>query len=248
MSERERLERDLRRQAAELASSAERAHLARELHDSVTQALFAMTLVSRSIELLLDRDPAAALARFAELRELQREALAEMRSLIFELRPGSIDAMGARALKRGGRGVAGGAASADVDARSGCRSVWRRRSTASRRLHNIVRYAGAQSAELRLRARPAWAGWRLARRRPRIRQPASPGSPGRGGVRAGRALPAEAARWSPGRARARAHGGLPRRVWGGEWSRLMLRGGAWWRCARIEPRVKRHARIEPRIE
>ena len=91
VSERERLERDLRRQASELAASAERAHLARELHDSVTQALFAMTLVSRGIELQLARDPAAALARFAELRELQREALAEMRSLIFELRPGSIE-------------------------------------------------------------------------------------------------------------------------------------------------------------
>ena len=47
VSERERLERDLRRQAVELASSEERSHLARELHDSVTQALFSMTLLSR---------------------------------------------------------------------------------------------------------------------------------------------------------------------------------------------------------
>ena len=39
VSERERLDRDLRRQAAELAAGEERAHLARELHDSVTQAL-----------------------------------------------------------------------------------------------------------------------------------------------------------------------------------------------------------------
>ena len=56
VSERDRLERDLRRQAGELAAGEERAHLARELHDSVTQALFSMTLVSRSVELLLDRD------------------------------------------------------------------------------------------------------------------------------------------------------------------------------------------------
>ena len=60
VSERDRLERDLRRQAGELAAGEERAHLARELHDSVTQALFSMTLVSRSVELLLDRDPEAA--------------------------------------------------------------------------------------------------------------------------------------------------------------------------------------------
>ena len=63
ISERDRLERELRRQAGELAAGEERAHLARELHDSVTQALFSMTLVSRSIEMLLDRDPAAAQRR-----------------------------------------------------------------------------------------------------------------------------------------------------------------------------------------
>ena len=86
--ERERLERGLRRQAAELASSEERAHLARELHDSVTQALFSMTLMSRSIELLLDKDPSQVPEKLASLRDLQRDALAEMRALIFELRPG----------------------------------------------------------------------------------------------------------------------------------------------------------------
>ncbi|HEX5825645.1 MAG TPA: PAS domain S-box protein, partial [Candidatus Limnocylindrales bacterium] len=88
---RERLERDLRRQAAELASSQERAHLARELHDSVTQALFSMTLVTRTTELLLDRDPGEAKVKLGSLRELQREALAEMRALIFELRPGNLE-------------------------------------------------------------------------------------------------------------------------------------------------------------
>jgi PAS domain S-box-containing protein len=89
--DRERLERDLRRQAGELASSQERAHLARELHDSVTQALFSMTLVTRTTELLVDRDPAAAKEKLGSLRDLQREALAEMRALIFELRPGNIE-------------------------------------------------------------------------------------------------------------------------------------------------------------
>jgi PAS domain S-box-containing protein len=91
MREREGYERDLRRQAAELASSQERAHLARELHDSVTQALFSMTLVTRTTELLVDRDPEAAKEKLGSLRDLQREALAEMRALIFELRPGNIE-------------------------------------------------------------------------------------------------------------------------------------------------------------
>ena len=91
VSERERLEQDLRRQAGELASSQERAHLARELHDSVTQALFSMTLVTRTTELLVDRDADKAKEQLASLRDLQREALAEMRALIFELRPGNIE-------------------------------------------------------------------------------------------------------------------------------------------------------------
>ena len=100
VSDQTRLEGELRRQAGELAAGEERAHLARELHDSVTQALFSMTLVSRSIEMLLDRDTGAARSQLAQLRELQREALAEMRALIFELRPGNLEQDGlARALK-----------------------------------------------------------------------------------------------------------------------------------------------------
>ena len=100
VSERERLEHDLRRQAGELASSQERAHLARELHDSVTQALFSMTLVTRTTELLVDRDPAAAKEKLGSLRDLQREALAEMRALIFELRPGNLEQDGLLAALR----------------------------------------------------------------------------------------------------------------------------------------------------
>ena len=100
VSDQIRLENELRRHAGELAAGEERAHLARELHDSVTQALFSMTLVSRSVEMLLEKDPAGARDQLAQLRELQREALAEMRALIFELRPGNLEQDGlVRALK-----------------------------------------------------------------------------------------------------------------------------------------------------
>ena len=94
ISERERLEGDLRTQAAELAASQERSHLARELHDSVTQALFSMGLTLRTLELLLDTDPEGVSSKVAELRELQQDALAEMRTLIFELRPSSLESDG----------------------------------------------------------------------------------------------------------------------------------------------------------
>jgi PAS domain S-box len=73
------------------AASLERQRLARELHDSVSQALFSMTLHARTAERQLasaglDRDaPAATTVR--RLAELTQGALAEMRALIFELRP-----------------------------------------------------------------------------------------------------------------------------------------------------------------
>jgi PAS domain S-box-containing protein len=72
----------------------ERHRLARELHDSVSQALFSMTLHTRALELglaELEADPGGRFARgLAELRELTQGALAEMRALIFHLRPGAL--------------------------------------------------------------------------------------------------------------------------------------------------------------
>jgi signal transduction histidine kinase len=50
--------------------------------------------VSRSVEILIDRDAAAAKEQLTTLRDLQREALAEMRALIFELRPGNLEENG----------------------------------------------------------------------------------------------------------------------------------------------------------
>ncbi len=47
----------------------------------VTQTLFAMGLETRSIELLLDRDPSQVAGRLATLRGLQRDALAAIRGL-----------------------------------------------------------------------------------------------------------------------------------------------------------------------
>ena len=68
-----------------------RHRLARELHDSVSQALFSMTLESRGAQLLLERSGLPCDGPLGErldnLRQLTQGALAEMRALIFELRP-----------------------------------------------------------------------------------------------------------------------------------------------------------------
>jgi PAS domain S-box-containing protein len=90
ISETLRLEREIREQAAELAAGRERAHLAQELHDSVTQLLFSMTITAGAARMLLDQDKPGVASKLEQLSELGREALSEMRSLILELRPGSL--------------------------------------------------------------------------------------------------------------------------------------------------------------
>jgi signal transduction histidine kinase len=74
-------------QSREYAVVEERNRLARELHDSVTQSLFSVTLLSEAALNLLDRDPSKARERLERANELAQGALAEMRALIFQLRP-----------------------------------------------------------------------------------------------------------------------------------------------------------------
>ena len=77
-------------QAEEQATTAERSRLARELHDVVTQLLFSINLVAGSLPQLWERDPDMARRSTAELQRLTRGALAEMRTLLRELRPQTI--------------------------------------------------------------------------------------------------------------------------------------------------------------
>jgi signal transduction histidine kinase len=74
-------------QSREYAVVEERNRLARELHDSVTQSLFSVTLLSEAALNLWDRDPGKARERVERANELAQGALAEMRALIFQLRP-----------------------------------------------------------------------------------------------------------------------------------------------------------------
>jgi PAS domain S-box-containing protein len=157
ITERERLEEDLRRRSAELAANEERASLARELHDSVTQALFSMGLTLRTIELLLDRDPAAARAKFDELRELQNDALAEMRTLIFELRPRGLEIDGlTQALRNHAAAVSGRTGltigvDSTLDERLSLDTEQALYRIAQEALHNVVKHANAKSARVILK-------------------------------------------------------------------------------------------------
>lgn len=74
----------------EAVAAAERDRLARDLHDSVTQALFSATLVAEVLPQVWERDPERALQGVVELGHLSRGALSEMRTLLLELRPSAL--------------------------------------------------------------------------------------------------------------------------------------------------------------
>ena len=87
-------------QAQELAVERERSRLARDLHDSVTQTLFSMTLTVQSSRILLTRDLDRAKQQLDKLQELARSALGEMRALIYQLRPSVVAELGLAAALR----------------------------------------------------------------------------------------------------------------------------------------------------
>ena len=78
-------------QTRELSIVAERNRLALDLHDAVSQKLFGLVLSAEAAATLLDRDPAAAREQVSKLATLAQEALDELRSLVFELRPPDLE-------------------------------------------------------------------------------------------------------------------------------------------------------------
>jgi PAS domain S-box-containing protein len=72
----------------------ERQRLARDLHDSVSQAVYGIALGARSAMELLSRDPTQVQEPLEYVLRLSEAALAEMRALIFELRPEALEREG----------------------------------------------------------------------------------------------------------------------------------------------------------
>jgi signal transduction histidine kinase len=84
----------------ELSVVEERNRLARDLHDVVVQTLFGVVLTADAATLLVERDPAGAKAELERLKGLAHEALRELRSLVFELRPADLEEEGLAATLR----------------------------------------------------------------------------------------------------------------------------------------------------
>jgi len=81
----------LHERSRELNIVEERNRLARELHDAVTQKLFGLVLAAESAVALIDEDAQQARVQLELVRELAREAMEELRSVIVHLRPAALE-------------------------------------------------------------------------------------------------------------------------------------------------------------
>ncbi|MGL4608064.1 MAG: histidine kinase [Trueperaceae bacterium] len=90
----------LYRQVQEKAAFDERQHLARELHDSVSQALYSIVLGSHAARKQLEKNPQQAGQALEYVENLAEAGLTEMRALIFELRPEVLEKEGLAAALR----------------------------------------------------------------------------------------------------------------------------------------------------
>ncbi|HEM46174.1 MAG TPA: GAF domain-containing protein, partial [Alphaproteobacteria bacterium] len=144
-------------QAQKLAVMEERSRLARELHDAVTQTLFSASLLAEALPEMWETDQDEGRALLRELRQLSRGALAEMRTLLLELRPAVLIESNLRDLIRQlGEAVAGRAGvPVDVTVDDLCPlpddvhvALYR---IAQEALNNVVKHAQAHRVEVRLR-------------------------------------------------------------------------------------------------
>jgi signal transduction histidine kinase len=151
------------RQKEQLAAGRERQRLARELHDSVTQTIFSMTLTTQSTLLLLDRDPSQVAGQLDRLTQLAQSAMSEMQELISHLAPQAVSGGGlVKALHHHleeRQRIHNLEVKLDVDGNESLAPVEESGlfRIAQEALNNIVKHAGVTQATIRLHlAEPVW--------------------------------------------------------------------------------------------
>ncbi len=146
----------LYRRAQAAAVLEERNRLARELHDSVSQQLFSMTLTASAARAQLEKNPRRAAAQLERIQETATSALAEMRALIFQLRPPALRDQGlvaalqqhAQALsRREGLAIALSVVGDDRMARGLEQPLFR---IVQEALNNVVKHASARNVTVAL--------------------------------------------------------------------------------------------------
>ncbi len=146
-----------------LAAGRERQRLARELHDSVTQTIFSMTLTTQSALLVLDRDRQQVVAQLDRLDQLAQSALTEMQVLISELAPetpsggGFLAALKQHLEDRHRLDNLSVTLAVEGDRRLDLAEEASLFRIAQEALNNVVKHAGTSEAALRLHlAEPIW--------------------------------------------------------------------------------------------
>ncbi|MEU9502034.1 GAF domain-containing sensor histidine kinase [Streptomyces sp. NPDC048196] len=140
----------------ELTIAGERARLAHELHDAVSQKLFSLRLTAQAATALVDRDPVRAKDELHQVAALAAEAADELRAAVVELRPAALDEDGLVATLRSQAQVLDRAHSAHVTfAAHGVRALPAAQEEAMLRvaqeaLHNALRHSGAEHVEVSL--------------------------------------------------------------------------------------------------
>ena len=144
-------------QSRELSILSERNRLALELHDVVSQKLFSVMLTAEAAATQIDDDPIAARAQLGRLRDLSKEALDELRSLILGLRPPELERDGLAGTLRKEVEMVARTHGTDVELQidAGVTSDGGERELALLRiaheaLHNAVRHAHAEHVVVRL--------------------------------------------------------------------------------------------------
>lgn len=145
----------------ELTLAGERARIAHDLHDAVSQKLFSLRLTAKAAAKLVDRDPARARAELAEVARLAAEAADELRAVVVELRPAALEEDGLSATLASQVQVLDRAHTADVAfAADGVRALPPAQEAALLRvaqeaLHNALRHSGARRVTVTLAGTPA---------------------------------------------------------------------------------------------
>jgi PAS domain S-box-containing protein len=147
-------------QARGKATLEERQRLARELHDSVSQALYGIALGAKTARTLLDKNPDQVADPLDYVLSLAEAGLAEMRALIFELRPESLETEGlvaalekqAAALKARHEIEVQAILCHEPEASLGAKETVYR--IAQEALHNTVKHARATGVEIKMECDP----------------------------------------------------------------------------------------------
>jgi PAS domain S-box-containing protein len=144
------------------AALEERQRLARELHDSVSQALYGITLGTKTARTLLEKNPDRVADALDYVLSLAEAGQAEMRALIFELRPESLETEGliaalekqAAAIKARHEIEVDTVLCDEPEASLEAKEVVYR--IAQEALHNIVKHARAASVQIKVECDSEW--------------------------------------------------------------------------------------------